>query len=112
MEVGMNIKESDWKIFCEIKREAAQVFCTRQLDEAIKTITDESEPVGERFNFMCQHSKESQKKMKFIFDGHSRSRAFIQLMQMCEDGLVAPEQFERLSEELKKDITSILERRA
>ncbi|QFT10128.1 hypothetical protein [Vibrio sp. THAF190c] len=54
----MNIKESD----CEIKREAAQVFCTRQLDEAIKTITDESEPVGERFNFMCQHSKESQKR--------------------------------------------------
>ena len=108
----MNIKESDWKIFCEIKREAAQVFCTRQLDEAIKTITDESEPVGERFNFMCQHSKESQNRMKFIFDGHSRSRAFIQLMQMCEDGLVAPEQFERLSEELKKDITSIIESRA
>ncbi|MEZ9058115.1 hypothetical protein [Vibrio pelagius] len=108
----MNIKESDWKIFCEIKREAAQVFCTRQLDEAIKTITDESEPVGERFDFMCQHSKESQKEMKFIFDGHSRSRAFIQLMQMCEDSLVAPEQFERLSEELKNDITSSLDRRA
>ncbi|WP_086776011.1 hypothetical protein, partial [Vibrio coralliirubri] len=93
----MNIKESDWKIFCEIKSEAAQRFCTRQLDEAIKTITDEAEPVGERFNFMCQHSKESQKQMKSIFDGHSRSRAFIQLMQMCEEGLVAPEQFERLS---------------
>ena len=112
MEVGMNIKESDWKIFCEIKSEAAQRFCTRQLDEAIKTITDESVPVGERFNFMCQHSKESQKQMKLIFDGHSRSNAFIQLMQMCAEGLVAPEQFERLSEELKKDITSILERRA
>ncbi|MEZ8275073.1 hypothetical protein AB4291_18685 [Vibrio cyclitrophicus] len=61
---------------------------------------------------MCQHSKESQKQMKLIFDGHSRNRAFIQLMQMCEEGLVAPEQFERLSDELKKDITSILERRA
>ncbi|WP_060982762.1 hypothetical protein [Vibrio splendidus] len=108
----MNIKEFDWKIFCEIKSEAAQRFCTRQLDEAIKTITDESVPVGERFNFMCQHSKESQKQMKLIFDGHSRSNAFIQLMQMCEEGLVEPEQFERLSEELKKDITSILERRA
>ncbi|CAH7166898.1 conserved hypothetical protein [Vibrio chagasii] len=108
----MNIKESDWKIFCEIKSEAAQVFCARQLDEAIKTITDESVPVGERFNFMCQHSKESQKQMKLIFDGHSRSNAFIQLMQMCAEGLVTPEQFERLSEELKKDITSILERRA
>ncbi|CDU05681.1 conserved hypothetical protein [Vibrio coralliirubri] len=33
-------------------------------------------------------------------------------MQMCSEGLVDPEQFERLSEELKKDITSILERRA
>ena len=112
MEVSMNIKESDWKIFCEIKSEAAKVFCTRQLNEATKMITDESEPVGERFNFMCQHSKESQKRMKFIFDGHSRSRAFIQLMQMCKDGLVEPEQFGRFSEELKKDITSILERRA
>ncbi|MEZ9360511.1 hypothetical protein AB4175_11585 [Vibrio cyclitrophicus] len=61
---------------------------------------------------MCQHSKESQKQMKLIFDGHSRSNAFIQLMQICAEGLVGPEQFERLSEELKKDITSILERRA
>ncbi|MEZ8168025.1 hypothetical protein A152_0023080 [Vibrio tasmaniensis 1F-187] len=78
----MNIKESDWKIFCEIKREAAQLFCTRQLDEAIKAITDESESVGERFHFMC------------------------------EEGLVVPKQFERLSEELKKDITNTLERRA
>ncbi|MEZ8281983.1 hypothetical protein AB6C51_17265 [Vibrio splendidus] len=108
----MNIKESDWKIFCGIKSEAAQRFCTRQLDEAIKTITDESEPVGKRYNFMCQHSKESQKQMKLIFDGHSRNGAFIQLMQMYEEGLVAPEQFERLSEDLKKDIMSILERRA
>ncbi|KNH13674.1 hypothetical protein ACS79_06720 [Vibrio lentus] len=108
----MNIKESDWKIFCEIKSEAAQRFCTRQLNEAIKTITDEAVPVGERFNFMCQHSKESQKQMKLIFDGHSRSCAFLQLMQMCAEGLVAPEKFERLSDELKKDITSILERRA
>ena len=108
----MNIKESDWKIFCEIKSEAVQLFCTHQLYEVIKTITDESESVGERFHFMCEYSRESQKQMKLIFDGHSRSRAFIQLMQMCEEGLVVPKQFERLSEELKKDITNTLERRA
>ncbi len=26
--------------------------------------------------------------MKLIFDGHSGSRIFVQLMQMCEEGLV------------------------
>ncbi len=31
---------------------------------------------------------------------------------MCEENLVAAEQFERLSDELKKDITELLERRA
>ncbi|APC87761.1 hypothetical protein FORC22_1900 [Vibrio parahaemolyticus] len=112
MEVGMSIKESDWKVFCEIKNEAIQLYCTRQLNEVIETITDESELAGERFHFMCQYSKTSEKQMKLIFDGHSRNKAFIQLMLMCEENLVAPEQFERLSDEVKKDITSLLEKRA
>ncbi|MGI2831125.1 hypothetical protein [Vibrio alginolyticus] len=108
----MSIKESDWKVFCEIKNEAIQLYCSRQLKEVIETITDESELAGERFHFMCQYSKTSKKQMQFIFDGHSRNKAFIQLMLMCEENLVAPEQFERLSDKLKKDITELLERRA
>ncbi len=84
MEVGKSIKESDWKVFCEIKNEAIQLYCSRQLNEVIETITDESELAGERFHFMCQYSKTSEKQMKLIFDGHPRNKAFIQLMLMCE----------------------------
>ncbi|HCE3710827.1 TPA: hypothetical protein NG678_004545 [Vibrio parahaemolyticus] len=112
MEVGKSIKESDWKVFCEIKNEAIQLYCSRQLNEVIETITDEPELAGERFHFMCQYSKTSEKQMKLIFDGHPRNKAFIQLMLMCEENLVAPEQFERLSDEFKKDITALLEKRA
>ena len=43
----MSIKESDWKVFCEIKKEAIQLYCTRQLNEVIETITDESELAGD-----------------------------------------------------------------
>ncbi|WP_045382252.1 hypothetical protein [Vibrio campbellii] len=108
----MNIKESDWKIFCEIKKEAIQLYCTKQLTEVINTITDESELAEERFHFMCQYSKASEKQMKLIFDGHSRSKAFMQLMLMCEENLVTQEQFERLSDEIKKDISELVGRRA
>ncbi|OLQ95825.1 hypothetical protein BIY21_20485 [Vibrio ponticus] len=108
----MSIKESDWKVFCEIKKEAIQLYCARQLNEIIETITDESQPAGERFHFMCRYSKTSEKQMKFIFDGHSRNKAFIQLMLMCEENLVAEAQFERLSDELKKEMMALLERRA
>ncbi|OJI30626.1 hypothetical protein VV99743_03335 [Vibrio vulnificus] len=108
----MNIKESDWKVFCEIKNEAIQLYCKRQLTEVINTITDESELVGERYHFMCQYAKASEKQMKLIFDGHSRSKAFIQLMLMCEENLVTQEKFERLSDELKKDISELVGRRA
>jgi hypothetical protein len=112
MEAILSIKESDWKVFCKIKKEAVQLYCTRQLNEIIETISDESVLAGERFHFMCQHSKTAEKQMKLIFDGHSRNKAFIQLMLMCEENLVAADQFERLSNELKKDITQLLERRA
>jgi hypothetical protein len=61
---------------------------------------------------MCQYAKASEKQMKLIFDGHSRSKAFIQLMLMCEENLVTQEKFERLSDELKKDISELVGRRA
>ncbi|MFA0413261.1 hypothetical protein AB4520_05580 [Vibrio renipiscarius] len=60
----MSIKESDWKVFCEIKKEAIQLFCTRQLNEVIKTITDESELAGERFHFMCRYRKDPYNRPK------------------------------------------------
>ncbi|MCG3738124.1 hypothetical protein EXA16_17690 [Vibrio cincinnatiensis] len=108
----MSIKESDWKIFCEIKNEAIQLYCERQLSQVIETITNESELADERFHFMCKYAQASQKQMKLIFDGHSRSSAFIQLILMYEENLISLSQFERLSDELKKEIMSTLERRA
>ncbi|RJX75382.1 hypothetical protein DZ860_01495 [Vibrio sinensis] len=108
----MGITEADWKVFCEIKNSAIHKYCTEQLNEVINNITDESVVAGERFHFMCQYSKRAEKQMRAIFDGHSRSYAFIQLLLMCEEDLVDAESILRLSDELQKDITIHLSRRA
>lgn len=108
----MSIKESDWKVFCEIKDAAIQRYCTKQLNDVIDSMSDESELPSERFHFLCEHVKTSQKTMRQIFDGHSRNNAFIQLMLMCEEELVTAEEFERFSDELRDDVTKLLRRRS
>ena len=52
----MNIKESDWKIFCEIKSEAAKVLKWLKPDSEISgiSINEHRERQLERLAEMCQ----------------------------------------------------------
>lgn len=108
----MNIKQSDWNIFCEIKSQAFEQYCDQALNGVIERITDKSASAVDRFEFMREKTNETQAFIMRTFDGHSRSQAFTQLMLMCEAKLVAPEQFERLSDEMKTQIRDIIEHRA
>ncbi len=98
----MAMKESDWKIFKQIKTKALERFYRQALDEFAAIIQDESLTARERYLSLYDHVMETDRRLITIFDTHSRSKAREQLWMIRDAGLVEDEDLEGLSEETLK----------
>ena len=96
------MKESDWKIFKKIKEKAIEKYCTLMLGEFQEVIADESEHVHDRYLLLYKLVHSRNKRMSQIFDGHSRSKASMQLIFMRMEGLTDQSLVEKLSEEFQE----------
>ena len=96
------MKESDWKIFKQIKRKALERFCCRALEEFEEVITNSSEHVHDRYLQLYELVHTRDKQMQLLFDDHSRSKAPLQLLALRGQGLVDEELLARLSEEFRE----------
>jgi hypothetical protein len=95
------IKESDWKIFKSIKQEALDAFCNERLQEYEAIINDGSRTAHERYLDLFDLSRTRDKEMALLFDGHSRSKAFLQLLAIRRWGLANRTLVDKLSEDLR-----------
>ncbi|WP_119394669.1 hypothetical protein [Salinibius halmophilus] len=94
------MKESDWKIFKQIKEKAIEKFCSQALKEFEEVITDEKEHVHNRYLLLYKLVENTDKKMALIFDDHSRSKAKIQLIAIRCEGLADEHLLSKLSGEI------------
>lgn len=96
------MKESDWKIFKEIKEKAIDQFCEIALNEFRQFMDDEEEHIQNRYllNFKLVQSRNQQ--MSLLFDGQSRSKATVQLIAIRGEGLADEELVEKLSDEFRE----------
>ena len=97
------MKESDWKIFKEIKNKALEKYCSKVLQEFTEVINNENEHVHERYLHLYKLVKDRDKELSRIFDYHSRSKAHIQLTLIRNEGLADNELLSKLSEEFLED---------
>ena len=74
------MRESDWKLFTELKDIAIEKYCTLALDESQKVISDQNEHSHNRYLLLYKLLQNRNKHMSLLFDGHSRSKAWIQLI--------------------------------
>ena len=81
------MKESDWKIFKQIKERAIEVFCGSALEEFEEVIKDEVEHVHNRYLLLYKLVQNSDKQMRLLFDEHGRSKAPLQLLAIRGEGL-------------------------
>jgi len=100
--IDLEMKESDWKLFKEIKEIAIERFCTMALDEFRDVMDDESEHIHNRYllNFKLVQNKDRQ--MSLLFGGHSRSKAALQLLAIRGEGLADENLVSKLSEEFRE----------
>ena len=95
------MKESDWKVFTAIKDKAIEQYCTVALEETQDVISDHKKHVHERYLFLYKSLQNSNKKMALLFDGHSRSKAWVQLIAIRSEGLADEALLSKLSDEFR-----------
>jgi len=91
--------ESDWKIFKQIKAKAIELFCTRALAEFEEIIKNENDNAHNRYLLLCKIIQSRDETMQLLFDGHSRSRALLQLIAIRGEGLADEALLGKLSED-------------
>jgi len=96
------MKESDWKIFKQIKERAIDLFCNQALEEFEEVMQNEKETAYDRYLILYNLIQERDKHMQLLFDGHSRSRVPLQLHAMRGKDLAEESLIDQLSEELRQ----------
>lgn len=102
------IKESDWKIFKELRPVALQRYCKRVMGDVDKIIHKESGDAHERYIEMYKIVHDADKKLSHMFDGFSRSKALHQLVMYYGNDLLKEEEIDQLSDETRERILAIL----
>ncbi|MDT8383737.1 MAG: hypothetical protein RRB22_04915 [Gammaproteobacteria bacterium] len=93
------MKESDWKIFKEIKEKAIKLFCSRALEEFNEIIKDKNSKPEEAYTLLYRIVINRDKQMSLLFDSHSRSKATLQLLAIRGENLADQELLKKLSSE-------------
>jgi len=93
--------ENDWKIFKESKEKAVELFCEKSLNEFREAMDDKSNTAHNRYRYNYELVENRDKQMSLLFDGHSRSKALIQLIGIRGEGLADESLVVKLSDELR-----------
>ena len=93
------MKESDWKVFKKIKEKAIELFCNRALEEFEEVIKDKEEKKHTTYTLLYKLVQNRDKQMALLFDGHSRSKAQLQLLAIRGEGLADENLLQELSSE-------------
>ncbi|MDZ7661883.1 hypothetical protein [Thiohalophilus sp.] len=99
------ISESDWKKFKKIKEAALERFCGTILQDVSEGLASRDMPTNhEKYLYLYKLIENYDKRIALLFDGHSRSKATLQLMMLRKEGLVDESDIQGLSNELKENI--------
>ena len=93
------MKESDWKVFKEIKDKALDTYCKNILDESKKIISKDDKSAHNRYLKLYKHIKEKDQIIARLFNGHSRSKAWSQLYNIRQEDLADESLLLKLSAE-------------
>lgn len=99
------IKESDWKIFRELRSIALERFCQQILSEIKKIDADSAKSFHQKYLDIFRLIKRRDKEVSRIFDSPRRSRAMIQLAEIQSRDLLSADEYLRFSQEIRNIIT-------
>jgi len=96
------MKEADWKRFKKVKVLALERFCAEAMSDFEGAIQEEDSSNHGRYLYLYKLVENADKRLSLLFDGHSRSKAQLQLTLLRSEGLVEDHELEGMSDELLK----------
>ncbi len=96
------MNESDWKIFTKIKDKALEKYCSNCFAEFRDIIDDTNKETHEKYLLHYKTVIKRDKEMGSLFDGHSRSKAWLQLLAIRGAGLADEKLISQLTDEFCK----------
>ena len=104
-----DIRESDWKIFRELRQVALERFCQRVLTEIEGMSSDANKSFHERYLEVYRHIEQQDSELGRAFDAPRRSQALTQLAVISSLGLIEPEELMRFTEETRNTVAALAE---
>ncbi len=98
--------EPDWKRFKLLRKLAIERFCNGVLKEAAAIAENTEGGAHERYRQLYQLMDERDKEIVQLFDPHTRSRAAIQLIGLCQMWLVTEDELSVFSDDLQARVRS------
>lgn len=98
--------EPDWKRFKPLRKLATERFCQGVLKEAAAITASNEGTAHERYRELYQLMDERDKEIVQLFDPHTRSRAAMQLISLCQMWLVTEDELTVFSDDLQARVRS------
>ncbi len=105
--MASEIKESDWKVFRELRETALDRFCWRALDEIQRVSADSTRSTHQRYLAVYELIRRRDRELAATFDDPRRSTAFLQLLSIQSQGLLTEEEMGRFSQEIREALSRI-----
>jgi hypothetical protein len=104
------IRESDWKLFRELRSVALERFCERVLDETVRVASEADKTSHERYLAVYALIDQRNEELASAFDNPRRSTALVQLAHLQGHELLTEEEFSRFSSETREIIQLLMGR--
>ena len=95
------IKESDWKLWRALSKEALERHCQKTLTEAARLATGE-ESAHERYLKLYRLIQRRDREITEVFDDPRRSKAYLQIARALHKKIISRAELERFSEETRE----------
>jgi hypothetical protein len=106
----MDIHESDWRVFRRLHSIALERFCKRVLEE-VREVAECKTDYHDSYRKVYRLIRDHDKRMAAAFDDPRRSNAFLLLVNIIGEGLLAAEELKQFSQEVQARIKMIQELR-
>jgi hypothetical protein len=107
-----DIRESDWKLFRQLRVVALERLCARTLSEIQRICADESKSSHERYLEVCKVLKQRDLEVARAFDDVRRSTAVLQLGIICSYDLLTDAELAGFTDEVRERLAFLRTGRA
>lgn len=102
--MSLDIKESDWRIFRELRSIALDRFCQRILDEIQAISADTTRSPHERYLAIYELTRRRDREIADAFNDPRRSRAYLQLVYILSLDLLTEDELGRFGPEMQESL--------